>query len=182
VIRTAIILSSITLFVTWYVHVVNRSVPGTDTGRKRLLRDVSFTAAISGALYVVLMTWALIGTYVWHVRARPVGIISVLGLPLVIWTACNVAAFALGVAIAEAYCMADNRAFRRESRQYRTRAVRDDTRDEVHYARARWWPASNERLVSDDLRPILGSERAPSVTTPISLMSRDDGRGLTIRH
>ena len=152
VLRTAIILSSVTLFVTWYVHVINRTVSGSDLRRERFLQDVAYTAAVSGALFVLLVTWALVGSYIWHVRGQDVGIVSVLGRPLLILTACNLAAFAVGVALAEAYCLADSHAFQRESRRYVARAVRDAaTHEQTHYARVRWWPATRERLISHDL-------------------------------
>jgi hypothetical protein len=180
VFRTAVILSSITLFVAWYVHVVNRTSNGADFRRERLLKDVAYSATVAGALYVLLVTWALVGVYAWHVRSRPVGILSVLGPPLVLWTAFSLAAFAIGVALAEVYCLADMRAFRRETRRRLTRAVRDEAeRAQPPYERARWWPASRERLMSDDPAESLAPDHTSGVTTPVSLMSRDDSRGLT---
>jgi hypothetical protein len=182
VFRTAIILSSITLFVTWYVHVVNRTSNSTDFRRERLLKDVAYSATIAGALYVLLVTWALAGTYVWHVRSRPVGIFSVLGPPLVIWTAFTLAAFAIGVALAEIYCLADTRAFRRETERHLRRAVRDGaTRAQSPYSRARWWPASRELLTSDAPAETLASDQTPGVASPVSLMSRDGSSRLTTR-
>lgn len=150
--RTAIIQSLIVLFVTWYVHVVNRTVNGAGFRRERLLSDLAYTATVSGALIVLLVTWRLVGVYIWHVRDQSVGIIGVLGPPLVVWTACNLAAFVCGVALAEAYCLADKSAFRREARRHLARAMRDAAaREESSYARVRWWPATRERLVSTDL-------------------------------
>ena len=180
-IRTAIILSSVTLFVAWYVHVVNRTAVGADFKRERLLKDVAFTAAVAGALDVLLVTWALVGVYVWHMRGRAVSIF-VLGPPLLIWTTCILAAFAIGVALAEAYCVADERAFRRETERHLARAMREGvSHAQRDYQRARWWPASRELLTSGDPSETLVSEETPGVVAPISLMSPTDGRGLTIR-
>ena len=150
--RTAIILSSITLFVTWYAHVINRTVSGSDFRRDRFLQDLAYTATVAGALTVLLVTWALVGSYIWHVRGQNVGIVSVLGRPLLVLTAVNFAAFAVGVALAEAFCLADTHAFQRESRRYLAQAKRDATaREQNHYARVRWWPATREQLISNDL-------------------------------
>jgi hypothetical protein len=182
VFRTAIILSSITLFVAWYVHVVNRTLNGADFRRDGLLRDVAYSATVVGALYVLLVTWALVGVYAWHVRTQPVRIVSVLGPPLLLWTALSVVAFAIGVVLAEVYCLADTSAFRRETGRYLARAVRDEsTRAQSPYVRARWWPASKELLMSDDPGESLAPVQTSGVATPVSLMSRDDNRGLTAR-
>jgi len=163
VIRTAIILSSITLFVTWYAHVINRTVDGSDVRRERFLKDLVYTATISGALFVLLVTWAMVGSCIWHVRGQSVGIVSVLGPPLLALIGFNLMAFAVGVALAELYCLADRQAFQRQTRRHVTRATTDAApRDEQYYARERWWPASRERLMSDDAPAVVMPDHAAS--------------------
>jgi hypothetical protein len=152
VIRTALLLFAITLFVAWYVHVVNRAANGAGFRRDRLASDVAFTATVTGALYVLLVTWALVGVYVRHVRGLGVGIVGVLLPPLLWWTASALAAFIVGVALAELYCLFDEYVFEREARRSMAVASPDRSRQGGRYSRARWWPANNQRHVSGDDR------------------------------
>jgi hypothetical protein len=151
VIRTAIILSSITLFVTWYVHTVNRASKGSGLRWEELPGNLAYAGVAAGGLFVLLVSWALAGVYAWHVRGRRVSAVGVLGPPLLRWTAFCVAAFLLGVVLAEAYCAADEYAFKRQSRRYRTKADNDSAfGDGQRYTRHRWWPASGEQLGPTD--------------------------------
>jgi hypothetical protein len=155
VIRTAIVLFAIVLFVAWYVHVVNRADGGTGFKLDRFLSELAFTATVTGALFVLLVTWALVGVYVRHVRGLPVGIISVLGPPLFWWTVSCVAAFFIGVVLAEWYAIIDEIAFERQARRHlaaaeaRTDVASDSApREQPHYTRVRWWPAGSRQLES----------------------------------
>ncbi|MDB4884364.1 MAG: hypothetical protein JWL95_3130 [Gemmatimonadetes bacterium] len=160
-IRTAIALFAITLFVSWYVHVVNRTGNGTFRAA-RFSSDVAFSATVTGAVFVLLVTWALVGVYLRHVRGLPVGMFRVLGPPFVVWTACCVVAFAIGVVLAEGYYLADEQAFKRETRRHHARATRDTESQEVPvYSRGRWWPAGGQQLVSSkELSPEEAIQRA----------------------
>ncbi|MEO6529255.1 MAG: hypothetical protein ABIP93_21735 [Gemmatimonadaceae bacterium] len=142
--RTALLLFAITVFVAWYVHAVNRAASGAGFHRERLASDVAFTATVTAALYVLLVTWALVGVYVRHVRGLGVGILGVLLLPFVWWTVSAILALFVGVVLAEVYCLVDEYFFERESRRSMATASPDTSREQ-HHSRARWWPASNQR-------------------------------------
>ena len=149
--RTAIILFAITLFVTWYVHVVNRAGNGEGFRPDRLGSDVAFTATVSGALFLLIVTWAVVGVYVRHVRGKGNSAVAVLGPPLLWWTASCLSAFVVGVLLAEWYCVIDEHVFRHEARRYLAHAEVDSaTQERPIYARERWWPADAQQLVSDD--------------------------------
>ena len=149
--RTAIVLFAIVLFVSWYVHVVNRASNGIGFHMNRLWRDIAFTATVSGALYVLIVTWALLGVYFRHVRGQPVGFFDVLVPPLLWWSVSCLAAFVVGVVLAESYCFADEHTFRLQARRHLASAAPDAvTHEPPPYSRGRWWPAGDV-LVSRDL-------------------------------
>jgi hypothetical protein len=138
----------ITLFVAWYVHVVNRAANGAGFRRDRLASDSAFTATVTGALYVLLVTWALVGVYVRHVRGQNAGVVEILLPPLLWWTASAIAAFIVGVALAELYCLIDEFVFEREARRSVVVVSPDPSRQQGRYSRGRWWPANHQRHVS----------------------------------
>jgi hypothetical protein len=149
--RTAIILFAIVLFVSWYVHVVNRASNGIGFHAERLWRDVAFTATVSGALYVLIVTWALLGVYFRHVRGLPVGFFEVLVPPFLGWSLSCLAGGVVGVVLAESYCIADEQMFRLQARRHLASASRNGkTSEQPIYSRGRWWPAGDV-LVSRDL-------------------------------
>lgn len=151
--RTAIILFAIMLFVTWYVHVINRAGLGSGARSHRFASDTAFTATVSGALYVIIVTWSLFGSYMRHVRGQANGFIAVLGPPFLSWTASCIVAFITGVLLAEFYCLADERAFRREVKKRMATKAPEESResaplDEVQqYSRVRWWPAGSQDIL-----------------------------------
>lgn len=150
-IRTAILLSSIILFVTWYIHVINRASKGFGFRRNELPGDVAYSGMAAGGLFVLIVSWALAGVSAWHVRGREVSAIRVLGPPLLIWTACCVVAFLLGVALAEGYCALEESVFRRQRKRHLTKASRASLdHAQAIYSRRRWWPATRERLESSE--------------------------------
>jgi hypothetical protein len=150
VVRTAIILFGVILFVTWYVHVVNRASNGLGFQMDQLRRGAAFTGTVSGAVSVMIVTWALVGVYMRHVRGLPVGFFTILWPPFLWWSVSCLAAFVVGVVLAETYCVLDERAFQWQARRHLASAAPDAvTREPPRYSRGRWWPAG-EQLVSGD--------------------------------
>jgi hypothetical protein len=65
-----------------------------------------------------------------------------------------VAALVVGVPLAEAYCVADERAFRREARAAHAAPAAGGTADDTtFYSRTRWWPGDAQILVSESPPP-----------------------------
>jgi hypothetical protein len=128
----------------WYVHVVNRAGDGPGLQWGRIPQNASNTAALTGAVYAVFVLVALLVLYFTRVRGHASGgtlVLSALGH----FVAAFIVALVFAVALAEAFCLADERAFQREA------SARSD-RAEL-YTRQRWWPVDGEVLVSEPAAP-----------------------------
>ena len=147
--RAAAVGFALALCVAWYVHVVNRAGNGPGLQWSRIPIDGRMTATVTAVLYGAAVLVFLLALYATRLRALPSGRGRVL-LSTSGWLA---AAFALavpvGVALAEWYCLADERAFLRETRAFLARAAPDPvTHAPPLYTRRRWWPGDAQDLVS----------------------------------
>ena len=141
--RTAAIAFPFVLALAWYVHVTNRAGDGPGLQWGRIPQNVSYTAALTGTAYALFVLVALIVLYFTRIRGQTNGgalILSALGH----LSAAFVVALVLGVALAEVFCLADERAFQRELRAHQ--AAAQPGKEEM-YSRQRWWPANSQALV-----------------------------------
>src|SRR5215212_9007795 len=104
----------LTLFLAWYVHVVNRAGNGPGLQWNRIPGDAAFSAAITGVVYVAFVLVALAVLYVTRIRGHPTAgggalVVSALGR----FVGAYLLAVVVGTALAEWYCVADERAFER---------------------------------------------------------------------
>ncbi|MBL0171029.1 MAG: hypothetical protein IPP90_09910 [Gemmatimonadaceae bacterium] len=139
----------VTLVVAWYLHVVNRAGNGPGFQWHRVPGNASFTALLTGVLYLVFVVVAVVVAYVTHVRRQPVSTTSVLAPVVLRLAAVYVIAVLVGAALGEWYCVADERAFQRETVEYLAHAPPNPvTPDPPLYSRPRWWPGNAQLLVS----------------------------------
>ncbi len=135
-----------TLFFAWVVHVILRAGNGPGLQWSRIPDNATVTAAITGVPYLAFVLVALLVLYVTRVRGRPAGSGRTLRAALIGFAAAYVGAVSAGIALAEWYCVVDERAFRRET-QERSAAIAA-TREPASYSRLRWWPGNAQTLVS----------------------------------
>jgi hypothetical protein len=146
--RTTAIALPLTLFLAWYVHVVNRAGNGPGLQWSRIPGDAAFTAAITGVVYVAFVLVALTVLYFTRIRGHPTSggalVVSALGR----FVGAYLVAVVVGIALAEWYCVADERAFERENARHIAAARAGSGVEEIPlYSRPRWWPGSAQLLV-----------------------------------
>lgn len=147
--KTAAIVFPITLFLAWMTYVVTRTGSGPGLKWDRVPDHLSFTFTMVGVAYLIFVVISGIVLYFTQIRGASVNATSVLGPAFVRLLLVFVIAVPLGSALGELYACAEERAFKGETERFMATAKPEPiTGDMPLYSRKRWWPGSQQQLVS----------------------------------
>ena len=149
--KLAAVAFPVTVFLAWMLYVVTRTGNAPGHTWDMVPTNVIFTATMVGVLYVIFVLITGMTLYFTQIRGSSAGAMSVLLPALVRLALVFVVAVPIGSALGEYYAGVEERAFLKETEAFLATAKPEPvTGDMPLYSRKRWWPGSQQQLVSPD--------------------------------
>ncbi|MEP6834780.1 MAG: hypothetical protein ABJB74_15405 [Gemmatimonas sp.] len=148
-IRTAAIAFLVTVFLAWMTYVFTRTGNGPGFKWDMVANNCNFTFAIVGVLYLLFFLITGVTLYFTQIRGGSVDALNILGPAFIRLLLVFVVAVPVGALLGEVYAYTEERSFLHETEQFLATAKPEPiTGDMPLYSRKRWWPGSQQQLVS----------------------------------